>query len=157
MNTKKAFLMGLIGVLPDIDAVLRIHKSPAHSLLVLFLIATPLVLLVYKYSRSHVGTALLAVLIYALHIVLDMFTRFTPVLWPLGDSVMIKAQVEILLSTSSLAITPSISILTEKPDFTQKSVIEGRPVSETGIIVTIITITVILLDVIKSQKTQQKQ
>jgi membrane-bound metal-dependent hydrolase YbcI (DUF457 family) len=47
VDTKTALLIGLVGLIPDIDALLRIHRWITHSLVLVALFAIPVVTLVY--------------------------------------------------------------------------------------------------------------
>ncbi|MCC6015068.1 MAG: metal-dependent hydrolase, partial [Desulfurococcaceae archaeon] len=146
VGTRRALLLGLLGLLPDVDALLRVHRWSTHSLVVIALSAVPLLALVYVRRRGWVGLALLALLIVALHPVADVFTGQTPVLWPLADSVWVRVSVSGVSSSTGVAVAPSIEVITSRPDFTQRGAVEGPVVAEVGIVLAVATAAVLVLD-----------
>jgi hypothetical protein len=152
VNTKWALLLGLLGLLPDIDALLRIHRWLTHSLVVIVLVVTPLLVLINLYWKSGLGLALLALLIVVLHPVMDVFTGLTPILWPLVDSVWIKVSVNWAASSTGVTITPRVAVITSRPSFTQREVVEGPLVTEIGVILAVVTAVVLVLDYFKTKR-----
>jgi membrane-bound metal-dependent hydrolase YbcI (DUF457 family) len=152
VNTRWALLLGLLGLLPDIDALLRIHRWLTHSLVVIVLVVTPLLVLINLYWKSGLGLALLALLIVVLHPVMDVFTGLTPILWPLVDSVWIKVSVNGAASSTGVTITPRVAVITSRPSFTQREVVEGPLVTEIGVILAVVTAVVLVLDYFKTKK-----
>jgi membrane-bound metal-dependent hydrolase YbcI (DUF457 family) len=146
VKTRIALLIGLVSLIPDVDALLRIHKWITHSLVLVALIAVPLVILVYWRRRRYFGLALATLLIYTLHLLLDIFTGPTPILYPLADSILIKIQVKGASTTTGITVTPSITVVTVKPDFTQVETVEGLLVRETGVILAVVTVVILLLE-----------
>jgi membrane-bound metal-dependent hydrolase YbcI (DUF457 family) len=119
VDTKTALLIGLVGLIPDVDALLRIHRWITHSLVLVALFAIPVVTLVY-WRRRYFGLALIILLIYTLHLLLDIFTGPTPILYPLADSIWVKIHVNGASTTAGITVTPSITVATVKPDFTRR-------------------------------------
>ena len=146
VDTRIALLIGLVGLIPDVDALFRIHKWITHSLVLVALIAVPLVILVYWRRRRYFGLALTTLLIYTLHLLLDIFTGPTPILYPLADSILIKIQVHGASTATDITVTPSITVATMKPDFTQMEAVEGLLVRETGVILAVVTVVILLLE-----------
>jgi membrane-bound metal-dependent hydrolase YbcI (DUF457 family) len=146
VDTRIALLIGLVGLIPDVDALLRIHRWITHSLVLLALIATPVVALVYWYKRRYFGIALTILLIYTLHLLLDIFTGPTPILYPLADSIWVKIQVNGASTATGITVTPSITVATMKPDFTRRETVEGPLVTETGAIIAVVTAVILLLE-----------
>jgi len=135
---RHAALLALAGLLPDIDALLKIHRSATHSLL---LVATAAIAI--PALKRHAKYAALALAIYALHIVLDVFTAPTPALWPLvEESYAITIKVDGTVA-DKIAIAPHVEINAEPTHFTQVQAVEGPVVSTTGIITA--TTTAVLL------------
>ncbi|MFZ8793315.1 MAG: hypothetical protein ACO2O2_05450 [Acidilobaceae archaeon] len=79
VDTRVALLVGLVGLISDVDALLRIPRWITHSLVLVVLFATPLVVIVYWRGKRCFGLALATLLIYTLHLLLDVFTGPTPV------------------------------------------------------------------------------
>jgi membrane-bound metal-dependent hydrolase YbcI (DUF457 family) len=143
---KYSLLIALAGLLPDIDVVFRIHRWVTHSLVLVALIATPVITLVYWYKRRYLGLASIILLTYTLHLLLDIFTGPTPILYPLADSLWVKIQVNGVSTTTGISITPSITMTTVKPDFTQRKIVEGPLVTESGAILAVVTAVILLLE-----------
>ena len=146
VSTKWALVLGLIGLLPDIDVLLRIHRWLTHSLVVVVLIATPLLVLINLHWRDKLGLALLALLIVTLHLVMDVFTGSTPILWPLIDSVWVKVAVNGVTSSTGVTIILSLAVITLRPDFTQREIIEGPIITELGTILVVVAVVILVLD-----------
>jgi len=146
VDTRIALLVGLVGLIPDVDALLRIHRWITHSLVLVALFTTPLVILVYWRGRRYFGLALATLLIYTLHLLLDVFTGPTPILYPLVDSIWIKIQVNGASTATGITVNPSITVATVKPDFTQMEIVEGPLVTETGAIIAVVTVVTLLLE-----------
>ena len=146
VKPRYALIIAFVGLLPDVDALLGVHRWVTHSVLVALLASTPLLALAYLSGGRYVRVVLLSLLLYTLHIVLDVFTGPTPILYPLTDSLWIEVEVNGSSTTTGITITPRITLETVKPDFTRQSVIEGPVVSETGIILAIVTLLTLILD-----------
>jgi len=151
LNVKRALVLALVGLLPDLDVLLGIHRWVTHSLLVVFIATLPLLLLIYYASKEYLQLVLTALLVYILHLVLDLFTGATPILWPLIDSVWVRIGVNGASTSAGITISPSIAVITKTPDFTQREVIEGPVISETGVMLAVVVVTIILLDYLKSK------
>jgi len=138
---RHALLFALVGLLPDVDALLKIHRSATHSLL---LVATAAIAI--PALRHHAKHAALALAIYALHIVLDIFTAPTPALWPLaGESYTITIKVDGTV-TDKVAVTPHVEINAEPAHFTQVQAVERPLVSTTGIITATTTTALLAME-----------
>jgi membrane-bound metal-dependent hydrolase YbcI (DUF457 family) len=146
VSAKWALVLGLIGLLPDIDVLLRIHRWLTHSLVVVVLIATPLLVLINLHWRDKLGLALLALLIVTLHLVMDVFTGSTPILWPLIDSVWVKVMVNGATSSTGVTIILSLAVISSRPDFTQREIIEGPIITELGAILVVVAVVILVLD-----------
>ncbi|MEM0314375.1 MAG: hypothetical protein QXQ41_07505, partial [Candidatus Bathyarchaeia archaeon] len=51
VKPKKSFLLALLGLIPDIDAILLVHRSFTHSIIVIFLVMAPLIVAAYRLGR----------------------------------------------------------------------------------------------------------
>jgi len=95
---KRAFLIGLIALLPDLDVLVRVHRSATHSIILLLAFALPfVVLLAYRVPRLK---ALCSAVVLSLisHPLLDMFQTYTPVLYPLVESsIFVDVDVGVLM------------------------------------------------------------
>ena len=152
VSTKWALLLGILGLLPDIDALLRIHRWLTHSPVVIVLTVAPLIVFTNLRWRDKLDLALLALLIVVLHPVMDVFTGQTPILWPLVDSVRIRVSVNGMTSSRGVTITPGIAVITSRPSFTQREVVEGPIVTEVGTILAVVATVVLVLDYFKTRR-----
>jgi membrane-bound metal-dependent hydrolase YbcI (DUF457 family) len=146
VDARVALLVGLVGLIPDVDALLRTHRWITHSLVLVALFATPLIILVYWRGRRYFGLASATLLIYTLHLLLDVFTGLTPTLYPLADSIWVKIQVNGASTAVGITVNPSITVATVKPDFTQREIVEGPLVTETGAVLAVLTAVILLLE-----------
>jgi membrane-bound metal-dependent hydrolase YbcI (DUF457 family) len=121
---RHAVLLALVGVLADLDALLRIHRWVTHSLVVAFALFTPV---------------LLALLLYTLHIALDTLTTLTPALWPLAPQIRVIVEMTGAVGSKGLLLAATIATETRPTDFTQKAYVEGPIVSEVGVVVAVVT------------------
>ena len=80
---KEAFLLSLVALLPDVDVVLGVHRSWTHSAVVLLALSGATLLLIKALKPELLHLGLLAALALLSHLVLDIFTTHTPILWPL--------------------------------------------------------------------------
>jgi len=81
VKPKRALLLSLLALTPDLDVLFHIHRSVTHSLIVLLLVVAPLLALTWrrKFYRNLVILAFMAV---ASHLLLDL-SGYTPILYPL--------------------------------------------------------------------------
>ena len=75
-----ALLLALIGLLPDTDVLLRIHRWVTHSLILTVTLITIATIPVLYIDHKYLEHLALASTLYILHIILDIFTAPTPVL-----------------------------------------------------------------------------
>ncbi len=78
---KKAFALSLLAILPDFDILFGVHRSISHSLIFVTLIFAPFLFL----TRNKLNYLLPAFFVILSHPILDMFTGYTPILYPLYD------------------------------------------------------------------------
>ena len=145
LKPRYALLVALAGLLPDIDALFRVHRWVTHSLVLTALIASIAAVPLFYAGRSLLKHLALAASLYTLHIVLNVFTAPTPILWPLtSSSYMITLGINGVIGGSSTGFNPYIEIIIEPSSFSTQQTLYGPIVSELGIIVAIaITVTLI--------------
>ncbi|RLF10431.1 MAG: hypothetical protein DRJ98_06115 [Thermoprotei archaeon] len=99
VDLKRSLAASAISTTPDLDILLHIHRSMSHSLI--FPLATIPVLYGLSRNRKVRGTTLLImVAAYCSHIILDFFTGYTPLFWPLhSNSFWLLVQVDIHVSS----------------------------------------------------------
>jgi len=135
-SARYSIVIALVGLLPDIDALIGVHRWVTHSLLVALLAGLLATLVVYYTRPGYTWIPLLALSLYILHIVLDAFTAPTPVLYPLtGSSYMVSIGVNGSIAGGMVSLEPEAMLLSEPVDFTPTQVVEGPVVSGVGVIV----------------------
>ena len=144
---KYALFIALIGLLPDIDVLLRVHRWVTHSLIPVALVASATAVILLHTRRNYLKHLILATTLYTLHIVLDVFVAPTPLLWPItNQAYMLQVGIDGIITTNSIDITPQANIVVEQADFTPRPTIEGPIISPTGLIIAIGVAAVLLAE-----------
>jgi len=154
VKPKKAFIASLISLLPDIDALLRIHRSQTHSLPILLAATIPLILLTQETKiKEYVIPATIALII---HLFLDVFTAPTPILWPLyNQSIWITIELNLQITQNPIPSTkPTINIQATQTTFQQTSSLEAPIITSQGLIITLILLTPTIIQTIKTKLTK---
>ena len=147
LKPKRALLVALVGLLPDIDALFRIHRWATHSLVLTALVVAIAVLSVSATRREYLGHVALFSALYTLHIVMDVFTGPTPILWPLSSKeYAVSIGVNGIISCGGVGIEPYAELAVSDADFTQKPMVNGPVVSATGVVVSIAVAALILAE-----------
>ncbi len=107
MDVRKAALLSLIAVLPDLDVLIHVHRSYTHSIFI------PIALLVAAAIwRRGSKPLVLASLSLATHSILDFVTYYTPILWPVyAGSLWLKASLDIHVASLPSSVKLSIQLL----------------------------------------------
>jgi membrane-bound metal-dependent hydrolase YbcI (DUF457 family) len=145
VGPRRALLLAFVGLLPDVDALLLVHRWVTHSIPVALLASTPLLVLTYAYRREYVGVVVLAELLYTLHIVMDLLTGLTPALWPLAPALAVNIEVNGAYSVNGVRVTPSFEVVVEPVDFARRDLVEGPLVSETGLVLLMVAIVLTIV------------
>ena len=142
---RHALLIALIGLLPDVDVLLRMHRWVTHSLVPVALAASATAVILLYTKRSYLKYLALAITLYTLHIALDIFVAPTPLLWPLtNQACMLEIGINGTITSNSIGVSPQIELIAVDPDFTPRPAIEGPIVSPIGLI-TAVGVAVVLL------------
>lgn len=83
VKPRRAFPLAVLAVLPDLDALFLVHRSLTHSLITVGIVVLPLLMFCWRFKPRHIRVVLLGLLSIASHMLLDVFSGYTPVLWPL--------------------------------------------------------------------------
>jgi membrane-bound metal-dependent hydrolase YbcI (DUF457 family) len=146
VRSRRALLLAFVGLLPDVDALLLVHRWVTHSIPVALLALAPLLALTYAYRRGYVGVAVLAVLLYTLHIVMDVFTGLTPALWPLTPALAVNIEVNGAYSVNGVRVAPGFEVVVGPVDFARRDSVEGPLVSERGLVLALIVALISLAE-----------
>ena len=146
-NTKKALLLGFIGLIPDIDVLIGLHRWIIHSLIVISPVAGIALLLIYKCNKRFLTLASITTLLIIPHVILDVFTAPTPILWPLSNQAyMVDIKLNGALLGDSVNLIPQTTLITREIDFTPRYNIEGPIISEIGVAAAITFVVIILVE-----------
>jgi membrane-bound metal-dependent hydrolase YbcI (DUF457 family) len=145
VGPRRALLLAFVGLLPDVDALLLVHRWVTHSIPVVLLASTPLLALTYAERREYVGVTVLAVLLYTLHIVMDLLTGLTPALWPLTPALAVNIEVNGVYGVNGVRVTPGFEVVVEPVDFARRDLVEGPLVSETGLVLLVVAIVLTIV------------
>lgn len=146
----KALPISFLAVLPDLDALFLVHRSPSHSLVVVLSVMVPLLLLTYRFKPRLYGYAFLALLAVVSHLVLDVFCGYTPLLWPLyGCSVWIDMEFMVNIG-GSVSLSPSVSLLTEPTTFQQFHSLDAPLFTGEGLIMSVVLLTPVFFKAFKT-------
>ena len=150
VKPRKAATLAILGVIPDIDALLLIHRSLSHSIVIMGLIIAPL--LVYaKYRRPDLqNTLILAFLVLASHPILDL-ESLTPIFWPLLPySISLKLSLNGVMQ-EGLSLRPSISMNSQPTIFTKASGFDYPLFTQEGLLISLILLAPIIYNQIKKR------
>ena len=142
-----ALALALVGLLPDVDALLRIHRWVTHSLVLTAVVTTAIILPALCLSFKYLSYLLTAIALYSLHLVMDLLTAPTPILWPLvNKEYMINLGLDGSISSEGISIKPYAEVIVTDADFTPKPTIDGPIASTTGLIISIAIIALTLIE-----------
>ncbi|MEM2430327.1 MAG: metal-dependent hydrolase [Nitrososphaerales archaeon] len=143
VRVKKALLISLLAILPDLDAIFLIHRSFSHSIIIILIVIT-LLLPLMKKLKIH-GYALLVTLSLVSHPILDLFSGYTPILWPFYSySIWIQAELMVHIA-SSPSFALSMKLLEKPTIFQQLSSLDAPLFTSEGIILSIVLIMPIMM------------
>jgi len=152
-DKKKSIFIAIFGLLPDIDAIFRVHRWISHSIVLASIIGVFTIILIYHYNQGYAKYSIMGLILYSTHIFMDLFTGYTPLLWPLTDKAyMINLDLNGIVSSGGIGLSPEIILSSKLVDFSIRPQVVGPIVSNMGIIVTIGIFIIIILEFIKTNK-----
>jgi len=84
LGLRRALVVGIVALLPDLDALMYLHRSFTHSVVFLSMLSIPLVLASLELGRGF-RTVLACSLSLFSHPLLDLFNSATPILFPISN------------------------------------------------------------------------
>ena len=139
VGLRRALLVGFIAILPDIDALVHVHRSFTHSIILISILAALFILISWK-----IGKGLLTVTACGLsllsHPILDLFQSPTPILYPLSEySYQISIKMSALISEK---IIPEVSakVSFEQINFTRFQFLDAPIFTDVGFITSLMLI-----------------
>jgi dolichol-phosphate mannosyltransferase len=111
LGVKRALLLSLMALLPDLDVLIHIHRSMSHSIILLILTWIPILLVSYLFKHRHFNTALLCLLAVLSHPILDSFQTYTPILYPAYDrSIWVSVNGWLLISPEGFTPQATVNV-----------------------------------------------
>jgi len=105
LGVRRAIVVSLISLLPDLDVFFHVHRSPSHSVILLLVASLVAVGLVRGLKPKFLGLALAGSLALLSHPVMDVFSTYTPIFYPLMlESVYVDFEGKLTIGSSA---TPS--------------------------------------------------
>lgn len=147
----KAAPLALLGVLPDLDALLLVHRSVSHSVVVLSLVWAPLLAFAYFIRPEYRRMAALGLLVLLSHPVVDVMGGSTPILWPLMDT-----SFHIMLSLNGkvgggVSLIPRLEVQRTTTVFKQVASLDYPLFTGEGLMVSLILLTPVILSLLRER------
>jgi len=142
LGLRRAIVLSLISLAPDLDALFHVHRSMSHSAVLLVVVSLVAFGLVRKLKPNLFSMVCAGCLSLLCHPVMDLFSTYTPILYPLiAESVYISVEGKVLIGGS---ITPSISgeIETRPTEFTSFQWFDAPLFTNEGFIVSLLLVAI---------------
>ena len=149
VKPRTAATLAILGVIPDVDALLLVHRSISHSIVIMGLIITPLIVIAkYRYPDLQ-RTLLQAFLVLVSHPILD-FESMTPILWPItSNSYMLKLSLNGVMQ-EGFSLKPAIVLSSEPTVFTLAQGFDYPLFTENGVLIAVILLAPIIYNQIRA-------
>ncbi len=82
LGPRKAALVSLVSLIPDLDALFSVHRSVTHSFVLLLLVSLIAVGLTIRLKPRQLRLVSCGVLSLLIHPIMDVFDTQSPFLWP---------------------------------------------------------------------------
>ena len=86
IGIKKSAFFASFAILPDLDVLFHVHRSFSHSMFFILLFCAPVIIITAARHSKRVYDATIVTLVILSHPVMDLFTYFTPIFWPLYNN-----------------------------------------------------------------------
>lgn len=152
LHHKEAFLLSLLALAPDLDALFLVHRSFTHSIICLSMIFVPTMLLLRRLKPEMLKYVSMGFFAIASHLIMDVFTGYTPVLWPLYDfSVWVFLDL-----TAHVGSLPSLALrftlLTEPITFVAAKSLDAPIFTSYGLAIAIVLTIPVSISLIKMRR-----
>ncbi|MCP8305279.1 MAG: metal-dependent hydrolase [archaeon] len=153
VRSRMVLAASVFALLPDLDVLLNVHKSITHSILLLFLAS----FITYSLLRKKYGELILICSLgFASHLLLDLFSGYTPILWPLWDrSVWISIGLNAQFGNPFI-LAPKADILTAPISFEPFQHLDAEVITSEGIMISLILLGPTILLFLKKYVSQHK-
>ena len=142
LGLRRAIVLSLISLVSDLDALFRVHRSVSHSAVLLLVASFVAFGLVRKLKPTLSSMVCVGCLALLCHPVMDTFSTYTPILYPLiAESVYISVEGRILIGGS---IAPSVrgEIETRPTEFAHFQTLDAPLFTNEGFIVSLLLVAI---------------
>ena len=155
LDWRRAILVSVIALTPDLDVLFLVHRSPSHSAVVLILVIVGLLFLSFLVptgKRSAVRSVImLGAVGLVTHLVLDIFGTYTPILWPLlNDSYWLSTDFQLHIG-SLPSITGSLKLLSEPTVFPSFDSFEAPVLTNEGLSVSLVLLVPSMITILRNR------
>lgn len=145
LKLRDSLIVGIVALLPDLDALLYVHRSWTHSLIVTGALIIPALALTYRYKRQYFWLVAACYLAIVSHLLMDLFQTYTPILYPLiCHSIWIRVEGNVTIS--SISNVPSLNanakVLYEATDFAKFVTLDAPIFTSEGFIISFLLVAV---------------
>jgi len=132
LDWRTALFTSIVALIPDLDVLFHVHRSLTHSILILALITLPILALTHR-NRTLRNLTLLGIIGVLSHLALDLFSDYTPLLWPLlNESFWVSTNLDVQLKSFPTLIT-SVKLLIKPTTFPTFQSLQAPLVTSTGV------------------------
>lgn len=144
-SLKEALLGSLLALAPDLDALLLIHRSFTHSLAPIASALLPTLLYLHKFKPKLQKYGLMAFFALLSHLLLDVFTGYTPLLWPFYNF-SIWVAMDLTVHVGSLPnLAFNLRLLTEPITFQTARSLDAPILTGDGLTISLLTLAPALI------------
>lgn len=147
LGLRRAAVISLVSLMPDLDVLFHVHRSASHSAILILAVCLVVVGLTVRLRPRLLGLVSAASLALLSHPIMDMFSTYTPVLYPLtNESVYVNVEWKALIGWSILA--NSVVKIDRRPtEFVSFDRLAAPIFSSEGFIVFLILVAIPCLEV----------
>ena len=143
LGVKRALLISLFALLPDLDVIFHIHRSMSHSVILIGLIWIPILVALHRFRRRYFGMALQCFLAVLSHPLIDCFQTYTPILYPAYDrSIWVNVGGWLLISPGGLIPQASVSVMDTPTVFRPIESLDAPIFTSEGFVISLILVAI---------------
>ena len=86
IGVKKSAFIASLAMVPDLDVLFHVHRSFSHSIFFILLFCAPAITIAAAKHSTRTHDVVIATLVILSHPLMDLFTYFTPIFWPLYNN-----------------------------------------------------------------------
>jgi len=147
LGLRKATIVSLVALTPDLDVLFHVHRSVTHSAFLL-LLASLIVVdlgLVSRLKPRQLELLSAGCLALLSHPIMDMFSTYTPIMYPLiEESVYLKLELKVTIGSPILPILAAV-VNTKPTTFEEFQRFDAPLFTSEGFIVTLLLVAIPLL------------